>query len=917
MPKITIFPLFSCKIVLFSKILFIFLNRNEKGLGMRIKLTLIGAAFAVLFWACGDGTIATKSGDDEMALLNYGEFNPDGMKGLVNEAVKACQEDPACAEAMERNGGVLPEESSSSTDSTGTDSLSTNSSASDSTSAKTGSSSSGTTSGSSGAASSSGAVSGSSGSIGSSSSATTVSSSSAPPATNIAGTCGAGSQYIFGNPEIGEVLTYTFTNSTPNLTPETYDWTFDEGSSILVSTVAAPQVSFSTPGTHTVKLVVNKGKDSESKEITCSSVKVVGTKVKNCECTTTTTSPISVSAGNPQEVTWTVSGCSTDGGNLTYTWETGVTANGTSATKSISTGGSHAPKVTVANEQEMDTVVTCQAVTAEAPPSATCNLGKGQWGDASSTSYSTIPGGTFYFRPRNAEGFSGTKSMTVSYGGTSSPITVSAGDGNAGSAMTAPSQEGTYPVTLSYDGTELCSATLTVAYPKITTSCSLNKSTGGFSLGSFSGWDPNAIGQNISVTMYRNSDVVAENLTINAYYNASPWKTVTLPKTVGNYTYRLDYHGNTVCSVPYNVELQKPACYVGANTSVGSSSSYTAIPGQTFYFMPGNSNIPSAKDMSLSFNNGTQTINVKPTSNSSTQLEAPAAFGTYPITLSDNGQQMCTATLTVDYPRPSCNIGANSSPSSSSYTAIPGQTFYFKPGNSSFVGEFGMTYTFNGSTEDYTLLPSNNEAIPLTAPEDLDTYPATYPVTLEYGNNQACSATLTVDYPKPECYVGKKSGAVSSSSINILPGQAAYFKPGNYSFTGSIGMTYSFNGNTENITLLPSSNETKQLTTPENPGEYPVTLSYGDNQVCEASVTVEDPADYEEMTKAAGTYSGPQKIRFTDTKTCPVTGSANSWPDWILQGSYTVYYQKDGNISGQMYISIPSGQSLKITGSCY
>jgi len=68
-------------------------------------------------------------------------------------------------------------------------------------------------------------------------------------------------------------------------------------------------------------------------------------------CTSITTGTIDVSKDNPQSVTWAVSGCSTsDGSELTYTWEEGVTANGASATKSISTGGTHSPMVTVTAE---------------------------------------------------------------------------------------------------------------------------------------------------------------------------------------------------------------------------------------------------------------------------------------------------------------------------------------------------------------------------------------------------------------------------------------------------------------------------------------------------------------------------------------------------------------------------------------
>jgi len=864
-----------------------------------VWFTALSALFAMAFFACSN-PIEPKGGEDDLALLNYGSFNEDGMKSLVKGAMADCQEDPACKAAMEKaDGKDLPVEEESSS-SVAADTTSEEGASSSSTKGPIIASSGSVQPNISSSAGSNDSTAVSSASIASSGS--TIVSSSSKGSSILNGACNATPTSV----ERGGSVTWKYVSLNSNLTIESYDWTFDEGSSITTSKDATPSVSYEAKGSYGASVTINKGLDTE-KTVKCTTpVTVTGIKVTGCTCSATATSVV-VSSSKPKDVTWTVSGCS-GAGPFTYAWSGGASGTETSASMTISTVGSHAPKVTVTNSDGETMSPSCATVTASEMPGAACYVGEHDY-DANKTSLSLTPGKSFYFKPGNVTGVTGTMSMTLAGGGSSKTISVTNGTNNSATSLTAPSDVGTFPYTLSVDGEEVCSATLTTSWPKITTTCTINKSTGGFSLGSFSGWDANAIGQNISVTMYRNDEVVGENLSINAYYNPSPWKTVSLPTVVGDYTYRLDYKGNTVCSVNYNVSLQKPSCNIGGGSNP-SGSSYTAIPGQPFYFMPGNSNISSAKDMSLSFNNGTQTINVKPTSNSSTQLEAPAAFGTYPITLSDGGETMCTATLTVDYPKPSCNIGNSTSPSSASYTAIPGETFYFKPGNTSFVGEIGMTYTFNGSSEDITLLPSNNDAISLTAPEDL----GTYPVTLKHGNNQACSATLTVDYPKPSCNLGKTSSAVSSSSINVLPGQTAYFKPGNSSFTGSIGMTYAFNGTTEDVTLLPSNNAAISLVAPDDPGEYPVTLSYGSNQACEATLTVEDPADYVEET-AAGTYTG--KIKFVNTKTCGVSASSNSWADWILDGTVAGNWGSSGQIRGTLYMSIPDGSTFTISSNCW
>jgi hypothetical protein len=80
-----------------------------------VGLSILGVS--VGFWACGDGSVEAKSGDDELALLNYGEFNEGGMAGLVSGAMSECEADPACAAKMEGSTYVPPEQEPESTDS--------------------------------------------------------------------------------------------------------------------------------------------------------------------------------------------------------------------------------------------------------------------------------------------------------------------------------------------------------------------------------------------------------------------------------------------------------------------------------------------------------------------------------------------------------------------------------------------------------------------------------------------------------------------------------------------------------------------------------------------------------------------------------------------------------------------------------
>ena len=66
---------------------------------------------AAAFWACGDGDVITKGGEDELALLNYGppfaEGDEGNMKTLKNQALTDCEADEACKAAMVKSDGTV------------------------------------------------------------------------------------------------------------------------------------------------------------------------------------------------------------------------------------------------------------------------------------------------------------------------------------------------------------------------------------------------------------------------------------------------------------------------------------------------------------------------------------------------------------------------------------------------------------------------------------------------------------------------------------------------------------------------------------------------------------------------------------------------------------------------------------------
>ena len=324
-------------------------------LGM--KRVLWGAALAAaacMFFACGEGSIDGFNGDDDMALLNYGQFNPEGMKGLVNTAMAQCEEDPQCKEAMEKAKDVPPPADSTASSSSVTG---------DSTS--TGSSSSTTPASSPASGSSSSATPASSSAI------STSSSSTAPRkdvlATKFVGTCSATS-VVKGNPTKWTLNLVTFCTMEINcsLTPESYEWTF-EGGDIETSTDTEPSVVYTEAKQHAAKVRLKNGNVDTT--ITCTPVTITGPEITGCTCGEPQLKSASNKVSNSQptvQYEWTVSGCSSKDGkgneetSFTYSWNgNGVSGNTETGTGSFTKMGLYSAEVKATNSDGKTMSVTC------------------------------------------------------------------------------------------------------------------------------------------------------------------------------------------------------------------------------------------------------------------------------------------------------------------------------------------------------------------------------------------------------------------------------------------------------------------------------------------------------------------------------------------------------------------------------
>ena len=143
-----------------------------------------------------------------------------------------------------------------------------------------------------------------------------------------------------------------------------FAWEFEGGTPPTASATGAggmsQNVSYTTSGSHGAKLTLTIG--SSHYPITCSPVQVNGAKITGCKCSALNKKP-DIAA---QELgTWSVTGCTSTGHQITgYEWS-GATGEGPAATQAFTAKNqAAAPTVKVANDDNTVVTVQCDTVIA-------------------------------------------------------------------------------------------------------------------------------------------------------------------------------------------------------------------------------------------------------------------------------------------------------------------------------------------------------------------------------------------------------------------------------------------------------------------------------------------------------------------------------------------------------------------------
>ncbi|MBR6449805.1 MAG: hypothetical protein IKS96_07665 [Fibrobacter sp.] len=143
-----------------------------------------------------------------------------------------------------------------------------------------------------------------------------------------------------------------------------FAWEFEGGTPPTASATGAggmsQNVTYTTSGSHGAKLTLTIG--SSHYPITCSPVQVNGAKITGCKCSALNKKP-DIAA---QELgTWSVTGCTSTGHQITgYEWS-GATGEGPAATQAFTAKNqAAAPTVKVANDDNTVVTVQCDTVIA-------------------------------------------------------------------------------------------------------------------------------------------------------------------------------------------------------------------------------------------------------------------------------------------------------------------------------------------------------------------------------------------------------------------------------------------------------------------------------------------------------------------------------------------------------------------------
>lgn len=315
----------------------------------KIIAGFLSAAAVGSFWACGSGDINEPDVDDNVVKMKFVD-DPNAasaiQESLIDEAKKACKNDPIC---MNEHGDYVQGNVTPS---------STSVSAPVSSASVQPPVGGGTTTNPSTPI----VIVTSSASAEAESSDDSGSTPTIVPSSSDLGTCAA----ITAPVDKDVPVAFKFTPNSSNTSYQALDfakakfeWNYGAGGvgDGTASSVNSDKVTYSTSGKKQVSVVVTMP-DGASQAIACAPLQVNGDPITGCECTAATTG---VDYLTTPDVAWTVTGCTSASEVNSYSWD-GVDGT-TSFTKTFTAAtASYSPKLKVGNSDSTVIDVPCSAV---------------------------------------------------------------------------------------------------------------------------------------------------------------------------------------------------------------------------------------------------------------------------------------------------------------------------------------------------------------------------------------------------------------------------------------------------------------------------------------------------------------------------------------------------------------------------
>lgn len=159
-----------------------------------------------------------------------------------------------------------------------------------------------------------------------------------------------------------------FSGNVQVLTKSTYSWEFDNAEpstyeGLGTRGVVSSEVTYAESGRYGARATMSY--NGQSQTVECDSADIMGYPITDCECVPdkkeVDVAKESIASG-ATVVKWTVSKCVSEDKTFSYEWEEGMTGEGASASMTLKEKITYRPKVTVRNSDNGSMVVTCDAV---------------------------------------------------------------------------------------------------------------------------------------------------------------------------------------------------------------------------------------------------------------------------------------------------------------------------------------------------------------------------------------------------------------------------------------------------------------------------------------------------------------------------------------------------------------------------